>query len=238
MRRRLHGRHGPPTRRASRQPARPRERDLPADRDVGRPRGDAQADGDLAVGDLARRTRVLPLHAHRARPLLEEPRVLEDPRTVSPFYASPGPEPPLLTGDQTEPDPRRRILRGSSRRSTVCATYGGAAANPGVEFSELFGSLLTTTGTGTGTHHHSRSTTRQGARPPPHVATSPSPVAERTSPATCLGVEPAPADDAPPATTPSPARPRSDHVTNARRAHASSAVRYNLMRALRRTSSA
>ncbi len=43
-------------------------------------RRDGQADADLAVGDLARRAGVLSLNADRMGTLLEEPRVVDDPR--------------------------------------------------------------------------------------------------------------------------------------------------------------
>src|SRR5437867_2953083 len=48
---------------------------------VGRTRRDAQADGDLAVGDFARGPGVLPLDTDGVRPLFEETRVVDDPRT-------------------------------------------------------------------------------------------------------------------------------------------------------------
>jgi len=48
-------------------------------RDMLHPRSDAQADADLAIGDLACRARVLPLHSDRMRPLPEEAGVINDP---------------------------------------------------------------------------------------------------------------------------------------------------------------
>src|SRR6266542_7061159 len=41
---------------------------------------DAEAHAELTVGDLSRRTRVLPLHPNRMRPLLEKTRVVDHPR--------------------------------------------------------------------------------------------------------------------------------------------------------------
>ena len=44
------------------------------------PRRDAQADRDLAVGDLAGRARVLPLNTDGVAALLQEPGVINNPR--------------------------------------------------------------------------------------------------------------------------------------------------------------
>jgi hypothetical protein len=43
------------------------------------PGRDAEADADLAIGDLASGPGVLPLHAHRMGPLLEKTGVVDDP---------------------------------------------------------------------------------------------------------------------------------------------------------------
>ena len=53
---------------------------LEVDRDVILRRRDREADADLAVGDLAGRACVLPLHADRVLALLEEAGVVDDPR--------------------------------------------------------------------------------------------------------------------------------------------------------------
>ena len=56
-----------------------RQVQLGIDRHVRASSRDAQRHPDLAVGDLPRRPRVLPLHAHRVLSLLEKTRVVDDP---------------------------------------------------------------------------------------------------------------------------------------------------------------
>src|SRR5262249_28342946 len=65
---------------------------------VGRPRRDAQAHGDLAVGDLARAAGVLPLYTDRVRALFQKPRVVDDPRPDRLLFGQRGDR--VLRGDR------------------------------------------------------------------------------------------------------------------------------------------